>query len=47
MGGFGDKPPGNPEPVGRALVAQLGPEVLQDVGEPLAAIRTARFVASM
>jgi beta-galactosidase GanA len=22
--GFGDKPPGNPEPVGRALVAQLG-----------------------
>jgi beta-galactosidase GanA len=22
--GFGDKPPGNPEPIGRALVAQLG-----------------------
>ena len=22
--GFGDKPPGNPEPAGRALVAQLG-----------------------
>jgi beta-galactosidase GanA len=24
--GFGDKPPGNTEPIGRALVAQLGPD---------------------
>jgi len=24
--GFGDKPPGNPEPIGRALVAEIGPD---------------------